>query len=490
MGSLLVAGTTSDAGKTTVVTGLCRWLARQGVRVAPYKAQNMSNNSMVCADGAEIGRAQWIQAVAAGAEPEAAMNPVLLKPGSDRRSHVVLMGEPWGELTARGFLTERAELAKAAFAAYDDLASRYDVVISEGAGSPTEINLRQSDYVNMGLAQHTKAPVVVVGDIDRGGVFASMFGTVALLDAADQQLISGFVVNKFRGDVSLLQPGIDMLSSVTGRPTYGVLPWLPGLWLDSEDALDVPARRLSQDSSVLTIAVVRFPRISNFTDLDALAVEPTTSVFFTASPAEVRDADLVVLPGSRATTSDLAWLRSTGLAEAVVERVAAGRPVLGICGGYQLLGGEISDPAGVEGGGTHTGLELLPVATTFAVEKVLARPAPTAYEIHHGVVTVTGSAADFPGGCRSGVVWGTIWHGLLDDDAARHAFLTEVAGLTGKPAPDGSVSFAAQREARLDLLADAIDEHLDTSALLSLIESGAPAGLPFVPPGAPELSAP
>jgi adenosylcobyric acid synthase len=446
----------------------------------------MSNNSMVCADGAEIGRAQWIQAIAAGAEPEAAMNPVLLKPGSDQRSHVVLMGEPWGELTARGFLTERAELAKAAFAAYDDLASRYDVVISEGAGSPTEINLRQSDYVNMGLAQHTRAPVVVVGDIDRGGLFASMFGTVALLSAADQALVSGFVVNKFRGDVSLLQPGIDMLESVTGRPTYGVLPWLPELWLDSEDALDIPARRTAHDSDVLSIAVVRFPRISNFTDLDALAVEPTTSVFFTASPAEVRDADLVVLPGSRATTSDLAWLRSTGLADAVVARVAAGRPVLGICGGYQLLGGALEDPLGVEGGGSHRGLGLLPVATEFAAEKTLARPAPTAYEIHHGVVQVVGDAGEFPGGCRSGVVWGTIWHGLMDDDAARYAFLTEVAAMAGKAAPDGTVSFAALREARLDRLADAIDEHLDTDALLSLISGGAPTGLPFVPPGAPK----
>jgi adenosylcobyric acid synthase len=483
--SLLIAGTTSDAGKTTVVTGLCRWLARQGVRVAPYKAQNMSNNSMVCADGAEIGRAQWIQAVAAGAEPEAAMNPVLLKPGSDRRSHVVLMGEPWGELTARGFLTERAELAEAAFAAYDDLASRYDVVISEGAGSPTEINLRRSDYVNMGLAQHTRAPVVVVGDIDRGGLFASMFGTVALLSAEDQRLICGFVVNKFRGDVSLLQPGIDMLTGVTDRPTYGVLPWLPELWLDSEDALDIPARRTAHDPDVLTIAVVRFPRISNFTDLDALAVEPTTSVFFTASPAEVRDADLVVLPGSRATTSDLAWLRETGLAEAVQARVAAGRPVLGICGGYQLLGGAIDDPYGVEGGGRHTGLGLLPVATEFAEAKVLARPAPTAYEIHHGVVEVIGDADVFPGGCRSGVVWGTIWHGLLDDDAARHAFLTEIAALAGKRAPDGAVSFAGLREDRLNRLADAIDEHLDTDALLTLIEKGAPSGLRFVPPGAP-----
>ncbi|WP_405066227.1 cobyric acid synthase [Kribbella sp. NBC_01510] len=483
MGSLLIAGTTSDAGKTTVVTGLCRWLARQGVRAAPYKAQNMSNNSMVCADGAEIGRAQWIQAVAAGAEPEAAMNPVLLKPGSDHRSHVVLIGKPWGELSARGFLTERAELAKAAFAAYDDLASRYDVVISEGAGSPTEINLRRSDYVNMGLAQHSKAPVIVVGDIDRGGVFASMFGTVALLDAADQGLISGFLVNKFRGDVSLVQPGIDMLTAVTGRPTYGVLPWLPELWLDSEDALDIPVRR-SSPADLLTVAVVRFPRISNFTDLDALAVEPTNSVFFTTSPAEVRDADLVVLPGSRATVSDLEWLQSHGLADAVATRVAAGRPVLGICGGYQALGGAISDPDSVEGGGDHTGLGLLPVATTFRAEKTLARPAPTAYEIHHGVVTVTGDATAFPGGCRAGNTWGTIWHGLLDDDPTRHGFLGEVARLTGKPAPDGTVSFAALRAARLDRLADMIEEYADTTALMRLIEEGPPP-VPFVPPGAP-----
>ena len=485
MKSLLIAGTTSDAGKTTVVTGLCRWLARQGVRVAPFKAQNMSNNSMVCADGAEIGRAQWIQAIAAGAEPEAAMNPVLLKPGSDQRSHVVLLGQPWGELTSRGFLTERAELAKAAFAAYDDLASRYDVIVAEGAGSPTEINLRRSDYVNMGLAQHAQAPVVVVGDIDRGGVFASMFGTVALLSAEDQRLISGFVVNKFRGDVSLLQPGIDMLATATGRPTYGVVPWLPELWLDSEDALDIPARRTATESEVMTVAVVRFPRISNFTDVDALAVEPTTSVFFTASPAEVRTADLVVLPGSRATVDDLAWLRSTGLAEAVSARVAAGRPVLGICGGYQLLGGAIEDPHGVENGGSHRGLGSLPVATEFSAEKVLARPAPTAYEIHHGVVRVTGEADEFPGGCRVGATWGTIWHGLMDDDRQRHAFLTEVAGLTGKPAPDGTVSFAALRKERLERLADAIDEHLDTDALLALIERGAPAGIPFIPPGAP-----
>jgi adenosylcobyric acid synthase len=481
---LMIAGTTSDAGKTTLVTGLCRWLARRGVRVAPYKAQNMSNNSMVCADGAEIGRAQWIQAIAAGAQPEAAMNPVLLKPGSDRRSHVVLRGRPWGDLDARDFTTRRTELAKAAFAAYEDLAGRYDVVVCEGAGSPAEINLRESDYVNLGLARYIDAPVLVVGDIDRGGVFASMFGTLALLDADDQRLISGYVVNKFRGELSLLEPGLDMLRGVTGRPVLGVLPWLPDLWLDSEDALDIPGRRASSFGG-LSIAVVRFPRISNFTDLDALAAEPSTTVFFTADPAHVRDADLVVLPGSRATMADLAWLRSAGLAAAVTDRVARGGAVLGICGGYQMLGGAIDDPDGVEGGGSDRGLDLLPVATRFAVEKTLGRPAPTAYEIHHGVVTPTGAVRDFGGGCRAGSVWGTIWHGLLDDDSARHALLTEIAAAVGKPGPDGSTSFRTLREDRLDRLADAVEAHLDTDLLLGLIEKGPPAGLPFVPPGAP-----
>ena len=485
----MIAGTTSDAGKTTIVTGLCRWLARRGVRVAPYKAQNMSNNSMVCTGGGEIGRAQWIQAVAAGAEPEPAMNPVLLKPGSDRRSHVVVMGEPWGDLEARDFTTRRTMLARAAYAAYDELAARYDVVVCEGAGSPAEINLRESDYVNLGLARRIEAPVLVVGDIDRGGVFASMFGTLALLDADDQRLISGFVINKFRGERSLLEPGLDMLRKVTGRPVLGVVPWLPELWLDSEDALDIPGRRASAGGG-LTIAVVRFPRVSNFTDLDALAVEPTTTVFFTADPAEVVTADLVVLPGTRATMADLEWLRSTGLARALAERAErAERPraILGICGGYQMLGGAIEDPDGVESSecGSARGLDLLPVATRFDPAKTLARRGPTAYEIHHGVVTRTGPADPFDGGCRRDLVYGTLWHGLFEDDSTRHAFLTEIATAVGKPAPDGETSFRTLREDRLDRLADAIGEHLDTTAIEALIDGGAPAGLAFVPPGAP-----
>ena len=259
-GSLLVAGTTSDAGKSVITTGICRWLHREGVRVAPFKAQNMSNNSMVTVDGAEIGRAQWIQAVAAGAEPEAAMNPVLLKPGSDLRSHVVLMGRPYGELAASSFAERRPDLAEAAYAAYDDLRSRFDVVICEGAGSPTEINLREHDFVNMGLAQHGQVPTLVVGDIDRGGVFAAMYGTLKLMPADDQGLLKAFVVNKFRGDESLLEPGLRMLSEATDRPVLGVVPWLPDVWLDSEDSVDVAGRRVLaavDGEPVLRVAVVR-----------------------------------------------------------------------------------------------------------------------------------------------------------------------------------------------------------------------------------------
>ncbi len=350
MNALLVAGMTSDAGKSVVVTGLCRAFARRGIAVAPYKAQNMSNNSMVVGSRdsrfatsstsepafGEIGRAQWVQALAAGVTPEVAMNPVLLKPGSDRRSHVVRMGQPDGEISARDFASGRERLAESAFAAFDDLRSRFDLVVAEGAGSPAEINLRASDYVNMGLARHGRIPTIVVGDIDRGGWFASAYGTLMLLDEADRALIKGYVVNKFRGDVDLLRPGLVDLEARTGRPTYGVLPWHPDLWLDSEDALDLEGRR--SEEGARRVAVVRLPRISNFTDVDALGLEPGLDVVFVSDPARLADADLVVLPGTRSTMADLAWLRSRGLDRAIVAHAAAGRPVLGICGGCQMLG--------------------------------------------------------------------------------------------------------------------------------------------------------
>ena len=496
MNGLLVAGTTSNAGKTIVTTAICRAFARRGVKVAPFKSQNMSNNSMVvrAAGGhGEIGRAQWIQAVAAGAEPEAAMNPVLLKPGSDHTSHVVVMGKSAGTLGARSFVDGgRAHLAEAAFAALDDLASRYDVVVAEGAGSPTEINLRANDYVNMGLARHAGLPTVVVGDIDRGGVFAALFGTVALLEAADQDLIAGFVMNKFRGDVSLLAPGIDRLAELSGRPTLGVLPWHPDLWLDSEDALDLDGRRSESPDDALRVAVVRLPRISNFTDVDALGIEPGVDLVFASQPHHLDGVDLVVLPGTRATIADLGWMRERGLADAVLRHAAAGGPVLGICGGFQMLGRTVTDPTGVEGsaGAQVDGLGLLDVHTEFGTEKVLRLPTGSAlgqeasgYEIHHGRITRGEGVEDFLAGARDGAVFGTMWHGSLESDGLRRALLAEVASAVGRPAPVSDVSFAARREARLDLLGDLVEQHLDVDRLLDLATSGAPRGLRRLAPG-------
>ncbi|NRQ48663.1 cobyric acid synthase [Aeromicrobium stalagmiti] len=495
MTALLVAGTTSDAGKSILTTGLCRAFARRGLKVAPYKAQNMSNNSMVClgpdGTGAEIGRAQWIQSLAARAVPEAAMNPVLLKPGGDRASHVVVMGQPAGEITSAEFIGGRTHLAAAAHAAFDDLAARHDIVVCEGAGSPTEVNLRAGDYVNMGLARHADIPTIVVGDIDRGGVFAAMYGTVALLEPADQRLIAGFVVNKFRGDETLLAPGLRSLEAATGRPVYGVLPWSADLWLDSEDALDLAGRRAVEHDAALKVAVIRLPRISNFTDVDALGLEPGVDVLFASDPRDVTDADIVVLPGTRATISDLRWLRSRGLDRAILDHAAAGRPVLGICGGFQMLGRAISDPDGVEGdaGAQVEGLGLLDVTTTFGADKVLRLPTGEAlgaeahgYEIHHGRIT-RGDAEEFLGGARAGNVFGTMWHGSLESDGLRRAFLAEAAGLAGGTYEPSDVSFAERREARLDLLGDLVEQKLDVDVLLSLAEAGAPADLPLLPAG-------
>ncbi|MGY1737932.1 cobyric acid synthase [Geodermatophilus sp. SYSU D00684] len=493
-GALLVAGTTSDAGKSVVTAGICRWLARQGVRVAPFKAQNMSNNSVVTADGAEIGRAQVMQAAAARVEPEAAMNPVLLKPGGEDASQVVVLGRPVADVTALSYRPMKAALLEQALACLADLRSRFDVVVCEGAGSPTEINLRADDIANMGLATAAGLPVVVVGDIDRGGVFPALYGTVALMPPADQRLVAGFLVNKFRGDVRLLRPGLEQLTALTGRPTFGVLPWLPGAALDVEDSLGIPTGVLAagppHGEEVLRVAVARLPRLSNSTDVDALAAEPGVLVRFVTRPEEAADADLLVLPGSRATVSDLAWLRATGLADAVVRRAAGGRPVLGICGGHQMLARTITDDVESRAG-TVPGLGLLPADVRFAREKTLGRPSGEAlghpvhgYEIHHGVVTYGDGAEPFLDGGRAGSVWGTTWHGALENNGFRRAFLAEVARAAGRrftPAP--GTSFATVREQRLDALGDVVAEHADTDALWRLLEEGPPADLPLLPPG-------
>jgi adenosylcobyric acid synthase len=486
---VLIAGTSSDAGKSLVVTGLCRALRNRGLDVAPFKAQNMSNNSMVCTDGAEIGRAQYLQAQAARIEPTSAMNPVLLKPGSDRRSFVVLRGRPYGTLEAGQYATGRTALAEAAFAAYAELAGTHELIVAEGAGSPAEINLRAGDYVNLGLARRFDLPMVVVGDIDRGGVFASLYGTVALLEPGDRAAIRGYLINKFRGDRGVLEPGLAMLTERTGLSCLGVLPWLPGVWLDAEDTLEVGAWRASPrpttDHDRLRVAVVRFPRVSNITDVEALAAEPGVDVLVTTDPRVVSDADLVVLPGTRTTGDDLGWLRRTGLADAIRRRAARERPVLGICGGYQMLARIIEDA--VESGvGPLDGLGLLPVGVRFEQTKTLGRPTGAwrghpvqAYEIHHGVAVRDpeneGEAEEFLDGWRSGSVWGTMWHGTLENDAFRRAWLTEIAGASGagwRPDADAS-SFGDRRETMITIMADAVEEHVDLDLLLSWTRAAA-----------------
>lgn len=476
---LLVAGTSSDAGKSLVVTGLCRALARTGLSVAPFKAQNMSNNSMVCRDGSEIGRAQYLQCQAAGVEASSVHNPVLLKPGSDRQAFVIVRGRPAGQLRAGEYATGRAHLAEAAFAAFEELRATTDLIIAEGAGSPAEVNLRAGDYVNLGLARRMNLPVLLVGDIDRGGVLASLVGTWALVDAADRAHLKAFAINKFRGDEAILRPGLDVVTQRTGMPCVGVLPWLEEVWLDSEDSLSnarwptLPASPAIDPGARLEVAVVRLPRLSNATDVDALAAEPGVEVRVTTDPQVCREADLLVIPGSRATVADLEWLRTNGIADVVSDRARQNRPVLGICGGYEMLCTRIDDPI-ESGSGPTAGLGLLDATVRFAADKVLARPAGAwrghrveGYEIHHGVVDDDGS---FPGGCVRGPVWGTIWHGTLEGDEFRRAWLTHIATIAGsrwRPDPTAP-GFAQRREEMIDRLADAVSEHLDVGALLDL----------------------
>jgi adenosylcobyric acid synthase len=495
-GALLVAGTHSDAGKSVVVAGICRWFARQGVRVAPFKAQNMALNSVVTRDGAEIGRAQAVQAAAAGLEPEAAMNPILIKPSGHRHSQVIVMGKPYGDADARSYQELKHRLRPVVASALADLRERFDIVVCEGAGSPAEINLREADLTNMWLAREARLPTIVVADIDRGGVFASLFGTLALLSAEDQALVAGFVINKFRGDDTILAPGLTQLEERTGRPTLGVLPYLDDVWMDVEDSLALEGRRAETPGAgdTLDVAVIRLRWMSNFTDADALAAEPGVRVRFTRSPADIERADLVVIPGTKATVEDLERLRTDGLADALVARAAARQPILGVCGGYQLLGERVHDEVESRRGAV-AGLGVLPVTTTFAPDKLLRRRSGRSplldteaggYEIRHGRVERHGGEpllqaddgeAD---GCAVGAVLGASWHGALEHDAFRRALLARVAAARGRRFVPGTTSFAAAREERHEALGDLIANHMDTERLAALIEGGAPSDLPTI----------
>jgi adenosylcobyric acid synthase len=503
-GALLVCGTTSDAGKSFVVAGLCRLLARQGVAVAPFKAQNMALNASVTRDGAEIGHAQWIQAVAAGVEPEAAMNPVLLKPTGDRTCQVVVMGRAAGERSAADYQRTQRSLFPVVLDALADLRRRFDVVVCEGAGSPAEINLLDRDIVTLPLAREAGMAAIVVGDIDRGGVFASLYGTVALLPDDLRATVRGFVVNKLRGDPALLGDACEQLERRTGVPTLGIVPHVGVDDIDNEDslALDRPdpdpgasAGNGDGTGDVLDVAALRWPRVANAGDLDPLRLEPRVHVRWVRSAAQLGRPDLVVLPGSKNTRADLAWFRSSGLAEAVG---VSGAPVIGVCAGLQMLGRTIADPAGVEGApGAADGLGWLAVDTAFAGDKVLDRPGgvcidgPGAgrtvagYRIHHGRVRPVGGAGgstrwlvsesgdDLGWRSADGRVCGTTLHGLFERDDFREAVLAWTAERAGKPWSPGRVRFAEARLDRLDRIADVLERHLDLPRLGALIEDAA-----------------
>jgi adenosylcobyric acid synthase len=470
-----------------VVAGLCRILARKGIRVAPFKAQNMSNNSAVTIEGGEIGRAQAMQADAAGLAPSVRFNPILLKPGSDRTSQLVVRGEVVDTVGARDYITHREHLAAVVAEELRSLRAEFDAVICEGAGSPAEINLRATDLANMGLARAAGLPVIIVGDIDRGGVLAHFYGTVAVLEADDQRLVAGFLVNKFRGDPALLAPGLDQLQQLTGRPTYGVIPFTDGLWLDTEDSVSVLAQGVVGDpqpprgSDWLRVAAIRLPRISNSTDIEALACEPGVVVRWVSDPADLADADLTVIPGSKATVSDLAWLHQRGLADRIVADAQHGRPVLGVCGGFQMLCRRIYDTV-ESGAGAVDGLGVFDADIEFAGRKTLLRHETPlwGYEIHHGQLTRSTHdewvEAGTSIGIRTGNVYGTHWHGLLDNDDLRRRWLGEVAaasGRTGFVVAD-DIDVRARRDAQLDVMADVLTSHIDVDAVLALLEHGVP----------------
>jgi adenosylcobyric acid synthase len=469
----MVLGTASHVGKSLIAAGLGRIFADEGVRVAPFKAQNMSLNSAATPDGREIGRAQALQAEACRVAARAEMNPVLIKPSCDTGAQIVLLGRVWGQVTASDYHQRRVEeLFPAVLASYASLAAEHELIVLEGAGSPAEINLRAHDIVNMRMAHAADAACVLVGDIDRGGVFASLLGTVELLDPEDRARIRGFVVNKFRGDVSLLARGIEMMERRIGIPCAGVVPYLHDLGLEEEDSVALEDRRtvarawrdvsISKDRA-LRIGVVAFPYMANFTDFDALALEPSVALAFLDNPAGFASADVLILPGSKQTLDDLAWLRARGFAAALS---AHRGPLIGICGGYQMLGLSIEDPAGVENGGVaraSEGLGLLPVRTVMREQKTVRAGSghDRGYEIHMGE-TSTAPGASVASGDR---VWGTYVHGLFDNDEVRHNFIDNARGQCGLTPASRKEPVTANRQARIDRWAD----HLRRSLHLDLI---------------------
>lgn len=496
---IMVQGTCSNAGKSLICAALCRIFRQDGWRVAPFKAQNMALNSFITTDGGEMGRAQVVQAEAAGIAPDVRMNPILLKPTSDVGSQVIVMGQARGNRTARDYWGDKKALIPVVKDAYDSLAAEYDIIVIEGAGSPAEINLKQDDIVNMGLAKLVDAPVLLVGDIDRGGVFASLYGTVKLLDEDEQARIRALIINKFRGDVEILRPGLAQLEELTGKPVAGVVPY-GHFDIDDEDSL---SERLDADArgAVVRIAVVRLPRLSNFTDFSALERVSGMGVCYADKPDQLEGADMIIVPGTKATLADLKWLRESGMEAKILKQHAAGTPVFGICGGFQMLGRTVSDPENTEGGGSLRGLGLLPVDTVFrprkmttqargTVEKItgvlagLSGTAVEGYEIHMGDTARDAGAQPFStliradgtevlDGCQAENAYGTYLHGVFDAPGIALGLAQALAARKGMTLDDAVLDTAQIKEREYDRLADTVRQSLDMELIYRILEGKA-----------------
>lgn len=496
---VMVQGTMSSAGKSLMVAALCRIFAREGLRVAPFKAQNMALNSYATRDGREVGRSQAMQAEAAGVDVTVEMNPVLIKPEADSAAQIVVLGRPWERLDARDYFRRRRELWSTVTGALDMLRGRFDLVVIEGAGSPAELNLREGDLVNMPIAAYAAAPVLLVGDIERGGVFAQLLGTLHLLEPDERARVRGLIVNKFRGDRALFDDGVRILQERGGVPVLGVVPYVPDIRIADEDTLDLRGHP-TPGRAVLDIAVVRLPRISNFDDFDPLRTEPDVALRFVDRSEELGAPDLLVLPGTKTTVADLGWMRERGLADRIVALARAGTPVLGICGGYQMLGERLLDPLGVEPGEPETpGLGLLPLRTAFEAEKQTVRvrgsvladrglfggmrhAAVSGYEIHMGRTEPVGLAeplllleerGERPSGevdgatSADGWIVGSYLHGLFDNDGLRAAVLANLAARKGRARSGAPARF--DRGAEYDRLADVVRSSLDMPLLRRIV---------------------
>lgn len=476
---LIVLGTCSNAGKSMIVAGICRILKNRGYKVAPYKSQNMALNSFITEDGLEMGRAQVVQAEAAGVKPDVRMNPILLKPNSDTGSQIILHGEVYGNYTASLYYDEKEFFEREAVRALEELEKDFDYIIMEGAGSASEINLRTKDIVNMGLAKKVDAPVIIVGDIDRGGVFGALAGTMLLFDEEERELVKGVIINKFRGNIDILKPGLDMIEDIIKRPVIGVVPYMD-VDIDDEDSLSMKERG-SKVKGLIDIVVIRTPRISNFTDFNAFEQFEGVGVRYVKSPKDVGNPDMIIIPGTKSTMGDLKWLRETGMETRIQKHASKGKPVFGICGGYQMLGQYLKDEHGVEGGGEMNGIGLLPHSTEFSESKTrksqigklasvggifngLSGMEYEGYEIHMGISPGFGNIIN------EGNIYGTYIHGIFDRGEISSEIVKTLMKSKGiEISQNDIIDMDKYKEKQYEILAENLEKAVDVDKLLEIL---------------------